>query len=136
MLSPATPVRALTGVADVSRTDLRHCPTHDVWYGKLEQCGSCRAAHSSVVRVRSPKADTHELEVRESEYREADKYLRKKGREWLEDGTAQERHVALKAFEAATKYARLAYEIRQWRLEVEHEQWLAAQKRMLAGNGD
>lgn len=62
--------------------------------------------------------------------------MRRKGREWLEDGTAQERNIALKAFDTATKFARIAYEIRQWRLEVEHEQWLAAQKRLLAGGGD
>ena len=123
-------------MAEANRSGQKHCPTHDVWYGKLEQCGACREAHYSATKNVSPKADTSELAVRESEYREADKYLRKKGKEWLEDGTAQERNVALKAFDTASKFARISYEIRQWRLEVEHEQWLAAQKRLLDGGGN
>lgn len=123
-------------VADTSRPDQKHCPTHDVWYGKLEQCGICRAARATFVKTESPKADTADLAVREGEYREADKYLRRKGKEWLEEGTARERNVALKAFDTASKFARISYEIRQWRLEVEHEQWLAAQKRLLDGGGN
>lgn len=123
-------------MAHSNKTDEKHCALHDVTYGKLEQCSACRAAHATSARTESPKADTSELATRESEYREADKYLRKKGREWLEDGTAQERNVALKAFDTASKFARISYEIRQWRLEIEHEQWLAAQKRALAGGGN
>lgn len=123
-------------MTESNRADQRRCPTHDVWYGKLEQCGECRRAHASAARIESPKADTRELEIREAEYRETDKYLRKIGREWLDEGTARERNVALKAFDTASKFARIAYEIRQWRLEVEHEQWLAAQKRLLSGGGN
>lgn len=114
----------------------KHCALHDVWYGQLEQCGECRKARGITVKTTSPKADTHELKVREDEYREADKYLRRIARDWLENGTAQERNVALKAFDAASKYARLALEIRQSRLEIEHDQWLVDQKRQLGGGGN
>jgi hypothetical protein len=123
-------------VATPLGADEKLCPTHDVVYGKLEQCAQCRAARAITVKVSSPKADTRELELRESEYREADKYLRRVARELMEEGTAQERGLALKAFDAATKWARLALEIRTSRLELEHDQWLVEQKRMLGGGGN
>jgi hypothetical protein len=107
-----------------------------VRYGKLEQCSVCRAARAITVKTASPKADTRELELRENEYREADKYLRRIGREWLDDGTPQERNAALKAFDSASKWARLSLEIRQQRLEMEHDQWLVEQKRLLGGGGN
>lgn len=115
----------------------KHCPKHDVLYGRLEQCSQCRAERSIAVKSAAPKADTHELRLRESEYREADKYLRRIAREWLDDGTAQERNTALKAFDTAAKYARLALEIHTSIKELEHDQWLVEQKRLLGrGHGN
>jgi hypothetical protein len=113
-----------------------YCATHDQHYGKLEQCGVCRSQRAITVKTASPKADTRELELRENEYREADKFLRRIGKEWIDEGTAQERNAALKAFDAASKWARLALEIRQQRLEMEHDQWLVEQKRLLGGGGN
>lgn len=113
-----------------------YCPKHDKHYSKLEQCGACRAERAGTVAVGSPKADTRELELREQEYREADKYLRRMAREVLDDGTAQERGLAIKMFDAASKWARLALEIRTSRLEMEHDQWLVEQKRKLSGGGN
>jgi hypothetical protein len=112
-----------------------YCPEHKLHYPRLQQCAECRRARAGAAVSGSPKADTRELELREQEYREADKYLRRVAREWLDDGTAQERNVALKAFDAAAKYARLALEIRTSRLEIEHDQWLVEQKRKLSGGG-
>lgn len=123
-------------MAQSKDTEGGYCAKHNRTLGKLERCSACRAERSGSVKAGSPKADTHELEVRESEYREADKYLRRIAREWLDDGTAQERNVALKAFETATKYARLALEIRQIRTELEHDHWLVEQKRLLGGGGN
>lgn len=113
-----------------------YCATHDRNYSKLEQCAECRAALSAAVKAESPKADTRELELREGEYREADKKLRRLAMEWLDEGTAQERSIAIKAMDAASKWARLALEIRQQRLEFEHDHWLADQQRRLRGLGD
>jgi hypothetical protein len=115
---------------------LKYCATHDQHYDRLEQCSGCRAAKSITVKTASPKADTRELELRETEYREADKFLRRMAREWLEEGTAQERGIAIKAFDAASKWARLSLEIRTTRLELEHDQWLVEQKRLLGGGGN
>jgi hypothetical protein len=123
-------------VASPADPSLRYCETHDQHYGKIEQCSGCRAARSITVKTASPKADTRELELREIEYREADKFLRRIGKEWIDEGTAQERNAALKAFDAASKWARLALEIRQQRLEMEHDQWLVEQKRLLGGGGN
>jgi hypothetical protein len=78
----------------------------------------------------------HELAVRDSEYREADKYLRRIAREWLDDGTAQERNIALKAFDTAAKFARLSLEIHEKVKEFEHDQWLVDQNRLLGGGGN
>lgn len=115
----------------VQPVETEYCAKHDQHYGRLEQCAKCRAARSIVVSATSPKADTSELRLRENEYREADKYLRRMGRDWLDNGTAQERNVALKAFDAAAKYARIALEIHQSLKELEHDQWLVEQKRRL-----
>ena len=115
---------------------LRYCAVHDTSYGKLEQCAGCRGERGIAVKEGSPKADTKELRLREQEYREADKYLRRIAREWLDDGTAQERNIALKAFDAAAKYARIALEIHTSIKELEHDQWLVEQKRLLGGGGN
>lgn len=118
-------------------TTSNYCSKHNRHYGKLEQCADCRSARSITVKPGSPKADTRELELREEEYREADKFLRRLGREWLTEGTAQERGIAIKAFDAASRWARLAIEIRTTRLEIEHDQWLREQKRIMGGgNGN
>jgi hypothetical protein len=114
----------------------RHCQLHDVLYGKVEQCPRCRADRSITVKQASPKADTHELKLREDEYREADKFLRRIGKEWLDEGTAQERNAAIKAFDAASKWARLALEIRTTRLEIEHDQWLRDENMKMRGDGN
>lgn len=115
----------------------KRCLVHaEVTYGKLEQCPACRAARTISVKEGAPKADTKELHLREGEYREADKYLRRIARDWLDNGTAQERGIALKAFETATKYARLALEIHTSIKELEHDQWLVEQKRQLGGSGN
>jgi hypothetical protein len=121
-----------------SHTDeQKHCDKHGASYGRLEQCPGCRAERSIAVKEGSPKADTKELRLREQEYREADKYLRRIAREWLDEGTAQERNVALKAFDAAAKYARIALEIHTSIKELEHDQWLVEQKRLLGrGHGN
>lgn len=108
------------------------CP-HGRPYGGIEQCGECRRVRATAISPTSPKAETKELETREHEYRAADVYLRRLAREWLDDGTARDRQVALKAFDAAARWARLALEIRQQRIEIEHDQWLVEQKRILSG---
>jgi hypothetical protein len=117
----------------VSADKRPYCTIHDQRYSAIEQCSGCRASKGIEVKSGSPKADTRELRLRETEYREADKYLRRTAREWLDEGTAQERGIALKAFETATKYARLALEIHTSILELEHDQWLVEQNRLLGG---
>ncbi len=115
--------------------NLKRCEIHNETFGKLEQCSKCRASRGISVKTASPKADTRELQLREDEYRSAEKYLRRKGEEWLE-GTERERNLGLKCFDTATKYARLAMEIRQARLEMEHDMWLRDQKALLGGGGN
>lgn len=114
---------------------VKRCPRHGIEYGRLEQCSACRAARSITVKTGSPKADTSELQLREDEYRGADKKLRRIAFELLDEGTAQERSIAVKMLDCATKWARLALEIRTSRLELEHDQWLVEQKRLLSGGG-
>jgi hypothetical protein len=113
----------------------KHCAIHDIQYGKLEQCSRCRAERSAIVKTGSPKADTKELRLREAEYREADKFLRRIARETLDEGTAQERVIAIKMFDAAARWARLALEIHTSILEVEHDQWLRDENMRMRGGG-
>lgn len=114
-----------------------YCPVHDESFGALDRCGKCPKPTRGITIQGAPKADTRELHLREGEYREADKYLRRIAREWLDDGTAQERGIALKAFETAAKYARIALEIHTSIKELEHDQWLVEQKRLLGrGHGN
>jgi hypothetical protein len=114
---------------------VNHCAVHDIRYGKLEQCRACRAERSATVKASSPKADTKELRLRESEYREADKFLRRIAREILDEGTAQERGLAIKMFDAAAKWARIALEINTSMLEIEHDQWLRDENMRMRGGG-
>jgi hypothetical protein len=115
---------------------VRRCELHDATYGALEQCAECRRSKSVTVKTGAPKADTHELRLREQEYREADKFLRRVAREVLDEGTAQERGLAIKMFDAAAKWARLSLEIHTSIKELEHDQWLVEQKRALGGGGN
>jgi hypothetical protein len=109
------------------------CAKHDIRYGKLEQCSACRGERVASVKVGSPKADTKELRLRESEYRESDKFMRRIAREVLEDGTAQERGIAIKMFDAAAKWARLSLEIHTSLTELEHDQWLRDENMRMGG---
>jgi hypothetical protein len=108
---------------------------HGKPYGGIEQCGECRKARAVSVRTASPKADLRELELLEDECREAAKYLRRHGRDWVE-GTDRERNVGLKAFETALKYDRMAYEARALRVGVEHDQWLRDENMRMRGSGN
>jgi hypothetical protein len=118
-------------------TITKRCPIHDIAHRRIEQCPQCRAAAAGTARDDGPpKADVSELEKREREYRDADTFLRGLAHEWLTEGTAQERSIAIKAFDAASKWARLSYEIRQQRIEIEHDQWLRDQKARLGGGGN
>ena len=114
-------------------TTTRTCPTHGVTYSSIEQCGECRTARGISVKSGAPKADASELRVREGEYREVDKYLRRLAREWLDDGTSRDRRDALEAFKVAARYAGLSLQIHTSVKELEHDQWLVEQKRALTG---
>ena len=102
----------------------KHCTIHDVYYGKSERCSGCERMRASMTAAESPRADLSEYRLREGEYREDAKYLRRKAREWLSEGTAGERSVAIKAFEAASRYERLALDIRKELVDIEHIHWL------------
>ena len=112
--------------------DARHCATHDVWYGKLEQCGQCRIARAGTIKTGSPKADTTQKRVHAAEARLRELSCWERCKTTMPD----DGHLAVKWSDSATKWARLAMEIEAQITEVEHDQWLAEQKRILDGGGN
>jgi hypothetical protein len=110
-----------------------YCAKHDRHYSALGDCDDCRDARRGAVAQGSPKADLRELELREGEFRADAKYLRRRAREWIDDGTAQERNIALKAFDTAAKYERLALEIHAKVIEVKHDHWLRDENMKISG---
>lgn len=109
-----------------------YCPTHDKHYGKLEQCGECRRARNATVAPGSPKADMTQRRVHA-----ADARLREAACwEQCKATMAADGHTAVKWSAESTKWARLAMELEQQITEVEHDQWLREQKRLLGGGGN
>lgn len=109
-----------------------HCAIHDVRYGKLEQCSGCRASRSVTVTPGSPKADTSAKRVNAAAAR-----LRELAC-WSEcqGQMADDPNVAVKWSAESSKWARLAMELEAQITEVEHDQWLREQKRLLGGDGN
>lgn len=110
------------------------CP-HGIMYDGLEQCARCRETKSAGPTTSSPRVDTRGLEEMEKEYRDLDGFLRHLACKIFDpsEGMPNERHLAVKMLDNAAKWARLALDIRAERLEIQHDQWLVEQKRMLDG---
>lgn len=108
------------------------CSTHNTHYSKLEQCPVCRAGAGVVVKTSSPKADTTQKRVNAAAAR-----LRELSC-WNEAGTQMhdDPHVAVKWSAEAGKWARIAMELEAQITELEHDQWLVEQKRLLGGGGN
>ena len=107
----------------------KHCPTHDVWYGKLEQCSVCRAERAGSAPAASPKADTKPLRVKAAEYRlrEYEMWTASKGM------LIDDPHVAVKLSDQSGKWAGRADDIEVKLLEIEHHQWMLEQDRLRRG---
>ena len=107
------------------------CPTHQVSYGPLEQCSACRGSQGVAVVSGSPKADTTQKRVYAAEAR-----LREYAC-WSECKTqmADDPNVAVKWSAESSKWARVAMELESHITEIEHDQWLREQKRLLSGGG-
>lgn len=105
------------------------CPTHNVQYGKLEQCSVCRSERSGAIVAGSPKADTSGARINAARYRlnEAACWCE------LQANTADDPNVAVKWSAESAKWARLAAETEQQLLEIEHDQWLIEQDRKRRG---
>lgn len=109
-----------------------YCDIHKRSYSKLEQCAECRGAVGVTVKVGSPKADTTTKRVHAAEAR-----LRELAC-WSESGSQmrEDPHVAVKWSAEASKWARIAMELEDKIDELEHDQWLVEQKRLLGGSGN
>jgi hypothetical protein len=110
------------------RQNQKHCALHDVWYSKLEQCGECRRSAGSAVERGSPKADMsgHRVNAGNARLRELSCWENSNNSRAQDDG-----NVAVKWSAEAVKWARVAMELEQQIVEVEHDQWLVDQKRKL-----
>jgi hypothetical protein len=111
---------------------LSRCEIHDVTYGKLEQCATCRAQRAGTAAATSPKADTSPLRVKAADYRLRELVC------WqgFEAQIADDPHVAVKLSDQAGKWAGRADELESRLLEFEHDQWLIEQDRERRGGGN
>lgn len=108
-----------------------YCPTHDRHYGKLEQCGECRAARKATPEVGSPKADTtvKRTHAATARLREAACW------EQCKVTMGDDGHTSVKWSAECSKWARVAMELEAQITEIEHDQWLRDQKQLLNGGG-
>lgn len=91
-----------------------HCTRHDVKFKRGEVCQRCVSDPSPNQPVevggKSVEID-NALLARAGEHRSLAKFLHGEGRDMIEDGTAQDKSVAVKLIDAGTKLERLAIEI-------------------------
>lgn len=111
---------------------VRRCELHDIQYGKLEQCSGCRAAQTVAVKQGSPKADTTKIRAVAADYRLNQASC------WSEYTTnlSDDPHVSVKFSAEAGKWAGRADELEMRILELEHDQWLIEQDRLLSGGSE
>jgi hypothetical protein len=109
----------------------KYCPLHDVTYGALEQCSTCRSDRSGAVASESPKADTLPARIKAAEYRTYQLSC------WSEysANVKDDPHVAVKFSAEAGKWAGRADEIELRILEIEHHQWMLEQDKQRRGGG-
>ena len=109
-----------------------YCAIHDLTFETgVSVCSECASAAVEQVDGNVPPSSDRELELMRDEFRADAKMLRRKAREWLEDGTARERLPALKAIDVAVKCDRAALEIQLRIADREHDRWLVEQNRLL-----
>jgi hypothetical protein len=94
--------------------DGHHCTRHDAKFKRGEVCAACVTDPGDDkpldVGGRSVEIDKALLQ-RASDHRSLAKFLHREGREMIEEGTAQDKNVAVKIIDAGTKLERLAIEI-------------------------
>lgn len=108
---------------------ITYCATCDLSFET--GVASCNCPPASTDSSFAPPSSDRELELMRDEFRADAKLMRRKAREWLEDGTARERLPALKALDVAVKCDRAALEIQLRIADREHDRWLVEQNRLL-----
>ena len=100
---------------------------HGVVASALKPCVECRRKPRAPV---STAADVdefeRELEIRQEEQRSDAKYLRRVGRELIENG-GRDAGLGLKFFDTAIKYERASLETLKEIRDKRHDRWLAAE---------
>jgi hypothetical protein len=120
-----------------------YCAKHDKRYGKLEQCSECRKSRGITVKQESPKADTATVRVHAARYRLNEAACWNEFKRYSavdltagsedDDPVQIDPHVAVKFSAEAGKWAGRADELEMRILEIEHDQWLREQKRIMGG---
>jgi hypothetical protein len=120
-----------------------YCAKHDRGYGKLEQCADCRASRGVTVKPGSPKADTSTIRLHAARYRMREAACWNECKRYSSiDLTADDKggtppkldpQAAVKFSAESGKWASRADELEMRILEIEHDQWLREQKRLMGG---
>ena len=114
----------------------RRCRRHDETFAALAVCPKCKSDPGDIIAPEEENSPAdRELELLFQEFRTEAKFLRRISRERIEDGTAQDLAVALKASDVALKYDRAAVEIQSRLHDKRHDHWLVKAYRELLERG-
>ena len=115
-------------------SDGHHCNVHGVDFLRGEVCGACVTAPGKTIEI-IPSSDEIDqaLRIEASSHRSLAKYLHRKGREVLDDGTPRERADACKLIAEGTKLARLAGELEDRVSNRQHDRFLVAHEERMSG---
>jgi hypothetical protein len=114
--------------------DGRHfCDRHDHDFPRGEVCQLCVDDPGPAPGDGEQDDEDRELIIREREYRSMEKFLHRRARELIEDGTERDVHAAAKLLAEGTKLARIALEIHNQLLDLKLERKLIKHDRELAG---
>lgn len=110
-----------------------HCNRHNADFLRGEVCHRCIADPGDEPTAFDEGDDDEDLRARIHEARSNSRYLIRKGKEWIDDGTAQERGVGLKAFDCAAKWERIGNELQEIIEGREHDRRLIQHERQMSG---
>lgn len=99
---------------------------HGATPSALAPCALCRAEPGPAIAAGAAFDELErDLRIRQDEFRQDAKILRRHARDLLDEGTAQDRRDAYKAFECAFKAERLSLDALKEIRDKEHDRWLA-----------
>jgi hypothetical protein len=108
------------------------CNRHGAEFSRGDVCHRCITDPGDPVVAFTEEDDDADLRARINEARERERLLIRHGRDWL-DGTDKEKSLGLKAFDCASKWARISNELQQIIEDRDHDRRLIRHEREMSG---